>query len=171
LFAVPLALAWPAPWLRQPIAFAFGRGPAAVCGVFAVIGFGLALPYLLLTLTPAAARPAAAGNAPASWLPRLREGLGFLAGGSALWLLYVLSRGVSPEGVAAVELALLAMSLFAWLRAREGTRRPARFVFALGLAACIAGTLWLADHNRLNPRVTASASTSSLPASARHNPS
>jgi DsbC/DsbD-like thiol-disulfide interchange protein len=171
LFTVPLALAWPAPWLRQPIAFAFGRGPAAVCGVFAVIGFGLALPYLLFTLAPAAAGPTGAGNAPAPWLPRLREGLGFLAGGSALWLLYVLSRGVSPEGVATVELALLAMSLFAWLRAREGTRRPARFVFALGLAACIAGALWLANHNRLTPRVAAAGSTSSLPASARPNTS
>jgi DsbC/DsbD-like thiol-disulfide interchange protein len=171
LFAVPLALAWPAPHLRQPIAAAFARGPAAVCGVFAVIGFGLALPYLLLTLAPAAARPTGAGNASAPWLPRLREGLGFLAGGSALWLLYILSRGVSPEGVATVELALLAMSLFAWLRAREGTRRPARFVFALGLAACAAGALWLADHNRLTPRVTAADSTSSPPAAARHNTS
>jgi suppressor for copper-sensitivity B len=149
LFAVPLALAWPVPLLREPVAFAFARGPAAVCAVFAVIGFGLALPYLLLTLAPVRE------HAPAPWLPRLREGLGFLAGGSALWLLYRLSRGVSPEGLAAIELALLAMSLFAWLRAREGTRRPARLVFALGLAACAAGALWLADHNRLTPRVTA----------------
>jgi thiol:disulfide interchange protein DsbD len=147
LFAVPLALAWPVPLLREPVATAFARGPAAVCAVFAVIGFGLALPYLLLTLAPMT------GRAPASWLPRLREGLGFLAGGSALWLLSLLAREVSPEGLAAIELALLAMSLFAWLRAREGTRKPARLVFALGLAACAAGALWLADHNRLTPRV------------------
>jgi DsbC/DsbD-like thiol-disulfide interchange protein len=156
LFTVPLALAWPVPLLRQPIAFAFGRGPAAVCAVFAVIGFGLALPYLLLTLAPVHGRqPDAAGTSPAAWLPRVREGLGFLAGGSALWLLYVLSSGVSPEGLAAIELALLGMSLFAWLRARQGSRRPTRLAFALGLAACAAGALWLADHNRLTPRTTA----------------
>jgi DsbC/DsbD-like thiol-disulfide interchange protein len=158
LFAVPLALAWPVPLLREPVATAFARGPAAVCAVFAVIGFGLAVPYLLLTLVPLSQR------APASWLPRLREGLGFLAGGSALWLLSLLARGVSPEGLAAVELALLAMSLFAWLRVREGTRKPARLVFALGLAACAAGVLWLADHNRLTPRSLTPQITAAAPA-------
>jgi suppressor for copper-sensitivity B len=168
LFAVPLALAWPVPLLRQPIGFAFARGPAAVCAVFAVIGFGLALPYLALA---ASTRRNAAAEAPAAWLRRLREGLGFLAGGSALWLLYVLSHGVSPEGLAAIELALLGMSLFAWLRARQGTRRPARLVFTLGLAACAAGALWLADHNRLTPRVTATDSANSRPFLAPHNTS
>ncbi len=154
LCAVPLALAWPVPLLQEPIGLAFARGPAAACAVFAMVGFGLALPYLLLTLAPAAARrlPVFSGERPGAWLPRLREGLGFLAGGSTLWLLYALSRRVSPEGLAWIELALLGMSLLAWLRAREGARPAARFVFVLGLAACAAGALWLADHDRLTPR-------------------
>ncbi|MEO6196277.1 MAG: protein-disulfide reductase DsbD domain-containing protein [Thermoanaerobaculia bacterium] len=149
LYAVPLALSWPVPLLQEPIGAAFARGPAATCAVFAMVGFGLALPYLLLTLAPALARRL---PVPGTWLPRLREGLGFLAGGSTLWLLYALSRRVSPEGLAWIELALLGMSLLAWLRSREGARPAARFVFVLGLAACAAGALWLADHNRLTPR-------------------
>ncbi|HET9209317.1 MAG TPA: protein-disulfide reductase DsbD domain-containing protein [Thermoanaerobaculia bacterium] len=149
LFTVPLAIAWPIPLLEEPAGFAFARGPAAVTALFAVIGFGLAFPYLLILLAPALARRV---PAPGAWLPRLREGLGFLAGGGALWLLYALSRRVSPVGLALVELALLGMGLLAWLRAREGTRAAARFVLALGLAACAAGALWLADHNRLTPR-------------------
>jgi thiol:disulfide interchange protein len=156
LFTVPLALAWPVPLLQEPVGFAFTRGPAAVCAVFAVVGFGLALPYLLLALAPAAARRLPVpGTEPGAWLPRLREGLGFLAGGSTLWLLYALSRRVSPEGLAGIELALLGMSLLAWLRARQGTRPAARLVFVLGLAACAAGALWLADQNRLTPRQSA----------------
>jgi len=158
LSTVPLALAWPVPLLQEPIGFAFARGPAATCAVFAMVGFGLALPYLLLTLVPGLAgrlpvfsgeKP---GTGPGAWLPRLREGLGFLAGGGTLWLLYALSRRVSPEGLAWIELALLGMSLLAWLRSRAGARPAARFVFVLGLAACAAGALWLADHNRLAPR-------------------
>jgi thiol:disulfide interchange protein len=153
LFTAPLALAWPVPLLQEPIGAAFARGPAAVCAVFALAGFGFALPYLALALVPAAAR---ALPAPGPWLPRLREGLGFLAGGSALWLLFTLSRRVSPEGLAFVELALLAIALLAWLRARagEGTRaRPVtRAVLAAALVACAACALWLADHNRLVPR-------------------
>jgi DsbC/DsbD-like thiol-disulfide interchange protein len=157
LFTAPLALAWPVPLLQQPIGAAFARGPAAVCAVFAVAGFGFALPYLVLALAPGAAR---ALPAPGPWLPRLREGLGFLAGGSALWLLYALSRQVSPEGLAGIELALLGVGLFAWLRARETIRPAARLALALGLAVCAAGALWLADHNRLAPRpVAARAST------------
>jgi len=149
LATVPLALAWPVPLLQEPIGFAFARGPAAACAVFAMVGFGLALPYLLLTLAPGVARRL---PVPGAWLPRLREGLGFLAGGGTLWLLYALSRRVSPEGLAWIELALLGMSLLAWLRSREGARPAARFVFVLGLAACAAGALWLADRNRLAPR-------------------
>ncbi|HTG35783.1 MAG TPA: protein-disulfide reductase DsbD domain-containing protein [Thermoanaerobaculia bacterium] len=149
LSTVPLALAWPVPLLQEPIGAAFAHGPAAVCAVFAMVGFGLALPYLLLTLVPGLAGRL---PVPGAWLPRLREGLGFLAGGSTLWLLYALSRRVSPEGLAWIELALLGMSLLAWLRSREGARPAARFVFVLGLAACAAGALWLADHDRLTPR-------------------
>jgi thiol:disulfide interchange protein DsbD len=163
LFTVPLAIAWPLPLLEEPVGFAFARGPAAVTALFAVIGFGLAFPYLLVLLAPALARRV---PEPGAWLPRLREGLGFLAGGSALWLLYALSRRVSPVGLAGVELALLGMGLLAWLRAREGTWRLARFVLALGLAACAAGALWLADRNRLTPRpVTALEATTHNPIS------
>jgi DsbC/DsbD-like thiol-disulfide interchange protein len=147
LFTAPLALTWPVPLLQQPIGAAFARGPAAVCAVFAVAGFGFALPYLVLALAPAAAR---ALPAPGAWLPRLREGLGFLAGGSALWLLYALSRQVSPEGLAGIELALLGVGLFAWLRARETVRPAARLALILALAVCAAGALWLADHNRID---------------------
>ncbi len=163
LLTVPLAIAWPIPLLEEPVGFAFGRGPAAVCALFAVIGFGLAFPYLLILLAPGLARRV---PEPGAWLPRLREGLGFLAGGGALWLLYALSRRVSPEGLAGIELTLLGMGLLAWLRAREGTRAATRIVLALALAACAAGALWLADHNRLTPRpLTARESTTHNPIS------
>lgn len=164
LFTALLALAWPLPLLREPIGAAFARGPAAVCAVFAVAGFGFALPYLVLALAPGVAR---ALPAPGPWLPRLREGLGFLAGGSALWLLYPLSRQVSPEGLAFVELALLGMGLLAWLRSRQGTRPAARLVLGACLAACAAGALWLADHNRLVPRPAAVSSSTPATRSAR----
>ena len=152
LFTVPLALAWPVPMLREPLGYALGRGPAMVGAVFAVVGFGLALPYLILALVPAVVRPP---SSPAAWVSRLREGLGFLAGASTLWILHDLSREVSPEGLAWIELSLLGMALLAWLRARAGSGKAWRFALALGLAACAAGVLWLADHNRLAPRAEA----------------
>ncbi|MFY9826414.1 MAG: protein-disulfide reductase DsbD domain-containing protein, partial [Thermoanaerobaculia bacterium] len=56
LVATPLALAWPVPQLQEPLRYALGRGPATVAAVFAVVGFGLALPYLLLAAVPALVR-------------------------------------------------------------------------------------------------------------------
>jgi DsbC/DsbD-like thiol-disulfide interchange protein len=164
LYIAPLALAWPLPLLERPVVAAFGRGPAAVCAVFAVAGFGIALPYLLLAILPGRRGIARRGE-PSSetafgvWATRLREALGFLALGSSLWLLFVLSRQVSPEGLAAVELALLALGLFAWLRARPGRRPAARHVLTVAIVLCAAAALWLADHNRLSPRVPPDATT------------
>jgi len=163
VFTVPLALAWPVPMLQEPVGYAFGRGPATVCAVYSIIGFGLALPYLILTLAPAAARLL---PAPGPWLPRLREGLGFLAGASTFWMLYALSHQVSPEGLAGIELALLGLSLIAWLRAREGVRGPLRLALVLGLVACGAAVLWMAELNRMAPRQVAPSQveTMSVPA-------
>lgn len=45
--------------------------------------------------------------------------LGFVAAAATVGLLYLLSRQVRPEGLAAVELALLAMGLCAWLLRRR----------------------------------------------------
>ena len=159
LFATLLALAWPLPLLQEPVGYALGRGPATVAAVFAVVGFGLALPYLLLAAAPALVRAVPWPGLPGGWLPRLREGLGFLAGAGAFWVLYALSHQVSPEGLAGIELVLLTMALLAWLRHREGNGRAFRAVLAVALLACAAGALWLADENRLAPRPAAGLQT------------
>jgi suppressor for copper-sensitivity B len=82
-----------------------------------------------------------------------REALGFAALAAVLGLLYALSRQVSFEGLAWIELTLLAMSLCAWLRHRA-SRRALRLVLGLGLLACALAAPWLADRNRLNDHDT-----------------
>jgi suppressor for copper-sensitivity B len=149
LFVAPLALAWPLPNLQEPVGFALESGGLEVCAIFAALGLGLALPYLLLAAVPSLAL---ALPQPGRWVRTLREGLGFLAGASALWLLYALSHQVRPEGLAWVELTLLAMALFAWLRHRSRPRSVLKFGLAVALAAFAVAALWLADENRLSPR-------------------
>lgn len=80
---------------------------------------------------------------------KLREGLGFAAAALVVWTLYALARQVTFEGLAWIELVLLAMALFAWLQRRAARRRAASFLWILGLAACAAAAPWLADRNRL----------------------
>ncbi len=51
------------------------------------------------------------------------QALGFLAGAATVGTLYALSRQIRPEQLAAVELALLALGLVAWLRHRNHVTR------------------------------------------------
>ncbi|HEX7181255.1 MAG TPA: protein-disulfide reductase DsbD domain-containing protein [Thermoanaerobaculia bacterium] len=80
---------------------------------------------------------------------KVREALGFAAAALILWTLYALARQVTFEGLAWIELVLLAMTLFAWLRHRAVRRSAVSFLWILGLAACAAAAPWLADRNRL----------------------
>lgn len=79
----------------------------------------------------------------------LREALGFGAAALTVGLLYALSRQIRPEGLAAVELAILAMGLCAWLRSRSGDRRTLRVALAVILAACALAAPWMAERHRL----------------------
>lgn len=78
-----------------------------------------------------------------------REAAGFLALLLTLGALYVLSLEISAEGLAGVELALLAMALAAWLRRRIERPALARILLAAALAGCAIVPLWLAGRNRL----------------------
>lgn len=81
-----------------------------------------------------------------------REALGFAAVAAVLGMLYALSRQISFEGLAWIQLALLAMSLCAWLRHRSG-RRALRLAWGVGLLAFALAAPWLAERNRLTPSV------------------
>jgi DsbC/DsbD-like thiol-disulfide interchange protein len=73
--------------------------------------------------------------------------LGFAAAAATVGLLYLLSRQIRPEGLAAVELALLAMGLCAWLRRRSG--RTLRIGLLVALLGCALAAPWLAERNRI----------------------
>ncbi len=95
----------------------------------------------------------------------LREALGFLAAAAALWLLYRLSLEVRPEGLAAVELALLGAALLAWVR-RPIRRRTLRHALAAALLACALAAPFVAAGSGLGgPPAEASAAPPAMPAS------
>lgn len=73
--------------------------------------------------------------------------LGFAAAAATVGLLYLLSRQIRPEGLAAVELALLAMGLCAWLLRRSG--RTLRIGLFVALIGCALAAPWLAQHHRI----------------------
>jgi suppressor for copper-sensitivity B len=139
LLAAALAAGWwPLPPFAEAVREAAPAGPFAVAAVLAAGGIGLAAPFLVLAVFPGRLRAVPAFLAPS---------LGFLAAGGVIWLLYRLSRGVVPSGLAWIELALLVVSLLAWARVRF-VGRPARAVLALALLAATASVPWLAHQHR-----------------------
>jgi DsbC/DsbD-like thiol-disulfide interchange protein len=78
-----------------------------------------------------------------------REAAGFLALLLTLALLYALSLEISAEGLAGVELALLAMALAAWVRRQIDRPAMARMLLAAALIAFAIVPPWLAGRNRL----------------------
>lgn len=136
------ALAWPVPLLSGPLGLAGSRGSVATLAVATAAALGLALPFLAFAAAPSllARLPPAGARALA-----LREGMGFAAGATTLWLLYRLARRLHPESLAAVELALLAFALVAWLRRGASGKTRLSGALALALAACALAAVWLAD--------------------------
>ena len=138
LFATLMATPCSAPFLGTAIGFALAQRAPVVLAVFAVLGVGMALPYLLVAAAPGVARLL---PKPGEWMETVRGIMGFLLAASAVWLFYVLSLQVSSEQLAAIQLGLLGIALFTWMQRRMGAGRALRSVAAAGVIAAVVVTL------------------------------
>lgn len=141
LFATLMATPCSAPFLGPAVGFALAQEPPAVAAVFTAIGLGMSLPYLLLAAWPGTARLL---PRPGTWMDTLRGAMGFLLAGAAVWLLWVLGSQVSPQRVAAIELAILGLGLVVWLRHRLTPTSALRRVAAVAVLAATVAPLLLA---------------------------
>ncbi|MFN4288768.1 MAG: protein-disulfide reductase DsbD family protein [Brevundimonas sp.] len=80
--------------------------------VFAALGVGLALPYVLIAFSP---RLLSLFPRPGPWMEQLRGLLAFPMYGAAAWLAWVLSRQSGSEALALFFLSALVLALSAWL--------------------------------------------------------
>ncbi|MFL6194610.1 MAG: thioredoxin family protein [Thermoanaerobaculia bacterium] len=141
LFATLMATPCSAPFLGTAISFALAQTAPVVLAVFTALGLGMALPYLLVAAAPGIARFL---PKPGAWMETVRGVMGFLLAAAAVWLFYVLSSQVAPEKLAAIQLGLLGIALFTWIRHRVVGGRALRGMAAAGVVAAIAVTLFAA---------------------------
>ncbi len=85
--ATLLATPCSAPFLGTAVGFALSRGSFEIMAIFAALGVGLALPYLLVALRPTLATRL---PRPGPWMVTLRKILGFALAATGVWLLSVL---------------------------------------------------------------------------------
>ncbi len=146
LFATLMATPCSAPFLGTAISFALAQSAPVILAVFTALGLGMAFPYLLVAAAPGIAKLL---PRPGAWMETVRGVMGFLLAAAAVWLFYVLSSQVAPEQLAAIQLGLLALALFIWLRHRVAHGRAMRGVAVAGVVAAIAITLVSASTGRV----------------------
>lgn len=119
-----------APFMGIALGYALLQPPVVSLAIFLALGFGLALPYLLLCVVPALRK---ALPRPGLWMETFRQFLAFPMFASAAWLLWVYGQQV--EGYYAGLMALLGAVFIAmgiWMWQRAPSHQPARsFIHAI----------------------------------------
>lgn len=101
-----------APFMGAALGFALTQPAIISMAVFLTLGFGLALPYLLLCYVPALR---SALPRPGNWMETFRQFLSFPMFITAAWLVWVLSQQINPIGVFYTLLGLIAIAFTLWL--------------------------------------------------------
>ncbi|MGE5539879.1 MAG: protein-disulfide reductase DsbD family protein [Gemmatimonas sp.] len=148
-FATLLATPCTAPLLGTALGFALARGPAEILLVFAMLGLGLAAPYLAVGAVPALARRLPRPGPWMAWV-RIALGLGLLA--TAAWLFAALAGQTGPVVAAASAAAALICAGALILRSRFKRRRQTWIAI---VAAVYAAFVPLAAPWWVTPRAAA----------------
>ncbi len=143
VLAVLVATPCTAPFMGSALGYTLGRPALEVFAVFAAIGLGMALPYVLLGMFPGALRWL---PRPGRWMESFRQLLAFPMFATVAWLAWVLGLQVGMDAVLALAMGAVLVALAAWLygrfvQASAGTRRGLAAVLAL---AAFAAGVWLA---------------------------
>ena len=123
-----------APFMAAAVGAALTQSPLVALLIFAALGVGLSLPYLLLSLAPWMRR---ALPKPGAWMDTLKQVFAFPMYGSAAWLLWVLAQQTSSIGLGAALAGAILVALAAWSYQKSkmsssGSRMAARVTTAGG---------------------------------------
>ena len=123
VLAVAVASPCTAPFMGASLGLAMTLPTWQALSIFAVMGLGLATPYLLASWLPAVARRL---PHPGPWMITLRQLLGFPMLATVAWLLWVLGQQTSLDAAMAVLAGLLLLAASVWAR-----QHPARITRVL----------------------------------------
>jgi thiol:disulfide interchange protein DsbD len=140
VLAVAVASPCTAPFMGASLGFAVTLPAAQALAVFAVLGLGMALPYLLASAWPAAAR---ALPRPGPWMAHFKALMAFPMFATVVWLVWVLGQQAGIDGAAALLGALVALAFVAWALGSPGLGAKARAGFgAVSLLLLAVALAW-----------------------------
>jgi len=164
VLAVVIASPCTAPFMGAALGYALSQPAALTLLVFAALGLGMALPFVLLTWFPGWRKVL---PRPGAWMERLKQFLAFPLYATVAWLVWVLGAQVDNDAVVRllVALVVLSFSLWAWRAYRGGGARMFSVAALLGLVgvAVVAWPLFVAPTE-------VQASVQAKPTSAANDP-
>jgi len=154
VLATTVASPCTAPFMGPALGFAVSQSSAVALLVFAFLGLGMALPFILLTLIPGLSQRL---PKPGQWMDTFKQFLAFPLYLTAAWLVWVAGRQTSVDVVAAVivGLTLIAMAIWLWkLDRAAGTKTWQLSLSKLLAALCLVGAVaipaaGLSDNDRV----------------------
>lgn len=111
VLAVVVAAPCTAPFMGAALGFAVTQPASVALSVFAMLGAGMAAPYVALTWFP---RLLARLPRPGVWMERFRQIMAFPMFATCAWLLWVLAQQVDVDAVGLMLLALVLLGLATW---------------------------------------------------------
>jgi thiol:disulfide interchange protein len=159
VLAVVVASPCTAPFMGTALGYALTQPVHIALPVFATLGLGLALPFLLLGFFPALG---AWLPRPGRWMETFKQLMAFPLYLTAVWLLWVLGRQTSVDAVAIVAcgLVLLAFALWLWgATQRNAVRATLAVLAAAGALALLAHPTLTISAGRAPATVTGTAGT------------
>ena len=147
MLAVIVASPCTAPFMGAALGFAVTQPAAEALAVFLALGFGMALPWLLLCCIPGWA----------AWLPKpgprmdtFRKVMAVPMALALLWLAWVLSRQVSTAGLLLAVAGAAALGVSLWLFGRRQWGKPASPVLMIGTALIAVASVFVIGSGIVN---------------------
>jgi thiol:disulfide interchange protein len=123
VLAVVVASPCTAPFMGSALGYAVTQSAPVALLVFAALGLGMALPFLLLAFVPGFARLL---PKPGAWMDTLKQVLAYPLYLSAVWLLWVYGRQAGVDAQALLLIGLVCVAGACWLWGRKQLAQAGR---------------------------------------------
>jgi thiol:disulfide interchange protein DsbD len=155
VLAVAVASPCTAPFMGAALGAALVMPASQALLVFAALGLGMAMPYLLASLFPGVIRWI---PRPGAWMVRFKVLMAFPMFATVVWLLWVVGQQTGTDGAIGVLAMLLALAFLAWALGAPGFGRKARWGFGFVAVLVLAATVtWAWPPKTTTAKVAASA--------------
>ncbi len=128
VLAVIVASPCTAPFMGAALGYALIQPSGVTMPIFASLGIGFAMPYLILSLNPKLIKLL---PAPGKWMLTLKEFFAFPMFATALWLIWVFSLQTSNNLLISLLISILIISSLFWLTLKITNKQMQLFIWVL----------------------------------------